>query len=207
MDPVYLDYNATTPVDPGVLKAMLPYLREEFGNPSSAHALGRRAHEAVEWARGEVAALIGASPDEIVFTGGGTEASNMAIRGAATMNPDRRAVVTTNIEHPATEACCALLERAGHAVRRVAAKADGLIDPAAMKAAIRNDTALVTIIHAQNEIGTLLPVAEVSRIAHASGALVHADAAQSIGKVPVSVDALGVDLLSIAGSRRSVSDR
>ena len=113
LQPIYLDNNATTPIDPQVLEAMLPYLRERFGNPSSAHALGEPAHDAVERARVEVAALIGAAADEIVFTSGGTEASNMAIRGAATMNPARRAVVTTNIEHPATDACCALLERAG----------------------------------------------------------------------------------------------
>lgn len=201
MQPIYLDNNATTPIDPGVLKAMLPYLHNNFGNPSSAHALGQRAHKAVEWARGEVAALIGAFPDEIVFTSGGTEASNMAIRGAAAMDPARQAIVTSNIEHPATDACCALLERAGHPVRRLVAKTDGLVDAADASALIGADTALVTIIHAQNEIGTLQPVAEIARQAHAAGALVHADAAQSIGKVPVNVDALGVDLLSIAGHK------
>lgn len=199
MQPIYLDYNATTPVDPGVLRAMLPYLHAQFGNPSSAHELGRRAHEAVEWARSEVAALIDAFPDEIVFTGGGTEASNMAIRGAAAINSKRKIIVTTNIEHPATESCCELLESNGHPVRRVAAQADGRVDPSAMKKAIRKDTALVTVIHAQNEIGTIQPVAEIAR--HAQGALVHADAAQSIGKVPVTVRELGVDLLSIAGHK------
>src|SRR6476660_5087309 len=201
MQPIYLDYNATTPVDPAVVDAMLPYLRAEFGNPSSAHALGRRAHDAIEKARNEVATLIGASPDEIIFTSGGTEASNIAIRGGATTRPRRRTVVTTNIEHPATDACCALLKRGGHPVRRVATQPDGRIDPAAAKAAVRKDTALVTIIHAQNEIGTLQPVAEVARHARAVGALVHADAAQSIGKVAVDVDALGVDMLSIAGHK------
>jgi len=201
MQPIYLDYNATTPIDPAVLKAMLPYLHGQFGNPSSAHALGRRARDAVEWARSEVASLIGAFPDEIVFTSGGTEATNLAIRGGAAMNPKRRAVVTTNIEHPATEACCALLERAGHPVRRIAADADGCVDPAAMKKAMRKDTGLVTIIHAQNEIGTLQPVTEVARHAQDAGALVHADAAQSTGKIPVDVDELGVDLLSIAGHK------
>jgi len=201
MQQIYLDYNATTPVDPDVVDAMLPYLRAEFGNPSSAHALGRRAHDAIEKARNEVAALIGASPDEIIFTSGGTEASNIAIRGGGTTRPRRRAVVTTNIEHPATDACCALLKRGGHPVRRVATKPDGRIDPAAAKAAVRKDTALVTIIQAQNEIGTLQPVAEVARHARAVGALVHADAAQSIGKVAVDVDALGVDMLSIAGHK------
>lgn len=201
MQPIYLDYNATTPVEPNVLKAMLPYLHKEFGNPSSAHSLGRRAHEAVEWARSEVATLIGAFPDEIIFTGGGTEASNMAIRGAAALNPRRKTVVTTNIEHPATDACCKLLESNAHPVRRVAAQADGRVDPAAMKKAIRKDTALVSVIHAQNEIGTLQPVAEIAQLARGAGALVHADAAQSLGKVPLCVDELGVDLLSIAGHK------
>jgi len=201
MQPVYLDYNATTPVDPGVLKAMLPYLHTQFGNPSSAHELGRRARDAVEWARSEVASLIGAFADEIVFTSGGTEASNIAIRGGASINPRRCAVVTTNVEHPATDACCTLLKREGHPVRRVAVDADGCVDPAAAKKAMLKDTALVTIIHAQNEIGTLQPVAEVARHAQTAGALIHADAAQSIGKIPVDVDELGVDLLSIAGHK------
>lgn len=201
LQPIYLDNNATTPIDPQVLEAMLPYLRERFGNPSSAHALGEPAHDAVERARVEVAALIGAAADEIVFTSGGTEASNMAIRGAATVNPALRAVVTTNIEHPATDACCALLERAGHPIRRLAAKADGRVDAADASALIGTDTALVTIIHAQNEIGTLQPVADIARQAHAAGALVHVDVAQSLGKIPVDVDALGADLLSIAAHK------
>ena len=201
MQPIYLDYNATTPIDPGVLKAMLPYLHAQFGNPSSAHVLGRRARDAVEWARSEVASLVGAFPDEIIFTSGGTEASNLAIRGGVSINRRRRAIATTNIEHPATEACCALLEGADHPVRRVAVDADGCIDAAAMKKAIRKDTGLVTIIHAQNEIGTLQPVAEVAGHAQNAGALIHADAAQSIGKIPVDVDDLGVDLLSIAGHK------
>ena len=122
MSPIYLDYNATTPVDAAVLDAMLPYLRGEFGNPSSAHGLGSRAHDAVEAARAEVAALIGAAPDEIVFTSGGTEASNIAIRGAVRIDDARRGVVTSTIEHPATEACCAFLEAEGHKVTRVPAK-------------------------------------------------------------------------------------
>ena len=199
--PIYLDYNATTPVDAAVLDAMLPYLRGEFGNPSSAHGLGGRAHDAVEAARAEVAALIGAAPDEIVFTSGGTEASNIAIRGAVRIDAARRDVVTSTIEHPATEACCAFLEGEAHKVTRVAAAANGLIDPARVAAAIDDATALVTIIHAQNEIGTIQPIADIAAAARRHGALVHVDAAQSVGKIAVNVGELGADLLSIAGHK------
>jgi cysteine desulfurase len=201
MQPIYLDHNATTPLDPDVLRAMLPFLHEEFGNPSSAHALGRRARDAIEDARAEVAALIGAHPGEIVFTSGGTEASNIAIRGAAAIDGKRPTIVTTTIEHPATEACCALLERGGHAMRRVPPRPDGLMDPERVREVIDGNTALVTVIHAQNEIGTVQPVAEIAAAAKAQGALVHADAAQSVGKVPVRVNELDVDLLSIAGHK------
>ncbi len=201
MTPVYLDYNGTTPVDPAVLKAMLPYLQGEYGNPSSIHALGVRAHDAVEAARAEVAALIGAAPDEIIFTSGGTEASNMAIRGAVRIDAKRRDIVTSAIEHPATEACCAFLQAEKPKVARVTPGPDGLIDLARMAAAIDDKTALVTIIHAQNEIGTIQPVAEIAAAAKRHGALTHADAAQSVGKIPVDVKALGVDFLSIAGHK------
>jgi len=201
MTPIYFDYNATTPVDPAVLEAMLPYLQGEFGNPSSAHGLGNRAHDAIESARAEVATLIGAAPDEIIFTSGGTEASNFAIRGAARIDEKRRDVVTSTIEHPATEACCAYLEGEGHKVTRVPAQADGLIDPARVAAAIDNKTGLVTIIHAQNEIGTIQPIAEIAAAARCRGALVHVDSAQSVGKIAVDVEELGADLLSIAGHK------
>lgn len=201
MTDIYLDHNATTPVDPAVLDAMLPFLCEAYGNPSSAYPLGRRARDAVETARAEVAALIGAQPDEIVFVSGGTEASNTAIRGAAVARTGRRGVVTTAIEHPATEECCRLLERVGHPVRRVAPEPDGRVAAEEMGAALDDATALVTVIHAQNEIGTLQPVGAIARAARPRGVLVHADAAQSLGKVPVDVDALGVDLLTIAGHK------
>jgi len=199
--PIYLDYNATTPVDAGVLDAMLPFLRGEFGNPSSAHALGGSARDAVEAARADVAALIGARPDEIVFTGGGTEASNIAIRGAVRIDAARRDIVTSTIEHPATEACCAFLQAGRHKVTRVAAAGNGLLDPARVAAAIDGKTALATIIHAQNEIGTIQPIGEIAAAAKRDGALVHVDAAQSVGKIPVNVDELGADLLSIAGHK------
>jgi cysteine desulfurase len=201
MSPIYLDYNATTPVDAAVLDAMLPYLRGEFGNPSSAHGLGNRAHDAVEAARAEVAALIGATSDEIIFTSGGTEASNIAIRGAVRMDDRRRDIVTSTIEHPATEACCVFLEAEKYKVTRVVAETNGVIDPARVAAAIHNKTALVTIIHAQNEIGTIQPIAEIAAAARRSGALVHVDAAQSVGKIAVDVEELGADLLSIAGHK------
>jgi cysteine desulfurase len=199
--PIYLDYNATTPVDPAVLDAMLPFLRSEFGNPSSAHGLGSRAHDAVEAARAEVAALIGAAPDEIVFTSGGTEASNIAIRGAVRIDDRRRDVVTSTIEHPATEACCAFLEAEKHKITRVPAETSGLIDAGRVAAAIGNTTALVTIIHAQNEIGTIQPIAEIAAAVRRRGALIHVDAAQSVGKIAVDVKELGADLLSIAGHK------
>jgi cysteine desulfurase len=201
MRSVYLDHNATTPIDDDVFTAMVPFLRDEFGNPSSAHALGKRAHDAVEQARSQVAALIGARPDEIIFTSGGTEASNIAIRGAAVVDPSRPAVVTTAIEHPATDACCALLEGRGHPVARIRPLPEGIVDADEVAAAIGRRTAIVTIIHAQNETGTIQPVAQIARIARRRGALVHADAAQSLGKIPLTVDELGVDLLSIAGHK------
>jgi cysteine desulfurase len=201
MRPIYLDYNATTPVDPQVLDAMLPFLREEYGNPSSSYPLGRRARDAIEKARAEVAALIGAEPGEIVFTGGGTEASNIAIRSGAKAVSGRNAVVTTTIEHPATDACCAVLANEGFDIRRVGPDASAIVAPGDFEPLIDANTALVTVIHAQNEIGTMQPVAEIARLAGKAGALMHADAAQSVGKVPVDVRAMGVDLLSIAGHK------
>lgn len=196
---IYLDHNATTPVATEVLDAMLPWLGPEFGNPSSESPPGRRARAAVEAARAEVAALIGAEADEVFFTGGGTEASNIAIRGV----PLRAGsvIVTSAIEHPATEACCTLLEAGGRRVRRVTPCGDGAIRVEDAAAAIDREVGLVTLIHAQNETGTIQPVAAVAALARKAGAVMHADAAQSLGKVPVDVRALGVDLLSVAGHK------
>nr|HRQ80823.1 aminotransferase class V-fold PLP-dependent enzyme [Azospirillaceae bacterium] len=199
---VYLDHNATTPVDPAVFAAMTPYLGAEFGNPSSLYPLGRRARTAVETAREQVAALIGAAPDEVIFTSGGTESSNYAIRGAAALAaPERRKIVLTTVEHPATANPCRRLAEKGFTLARLAVGADGRADPAAAQTLIDRTTALATIIHAQNEVGTLQPVAEIAAAARNGGALIHADAAQSLGKVPVNVEALGVDLLTVAGHK------
>lgn len=201
MAQIYLDYNATTPVDPEVLDAMLPFLQGEFGNPSSSYPLGKRAREAIDRARASVASLIEAAPEEIIFTGGATEASNLAIRGAVGLGHGRSTIVTSNIEHPATAACCDLLERSGCAVRRVSAQPNGIVSSDDVASAIDEQMAVVTIIHAQNEIGTIQPVADIAREAKRRGALVHTDAAQSVGKIPVSVEELGVDLLTIAGHK------
>ena len=201
MRPIYLDHNATTPLLPEVLDAMLPYLREHFGNPSSGHAYGREAHAAIDRARARVAALIGADDDEIVFTSGGTEANNLAIRGATTARPERRHVVTTAIEHPATARPCAWLEGQGWRVDRLGVDADGRVRPDDARAALRGAPALLTVIHAHNETGVIQPVEDLAALAREAGALVHTDAAQSLGKVALAVTSLGVDLLSIAGHK------
>ncbi len=200
-DVVYLDHNATTPVAPEVLDAMLPYLREQFGNPSSTHPLGQRAAAAVAHARAQVAALIGAPPEAIVFTSGGTEANNLAIRGAATANPQRRRIVATNVEHPATTAPLAHLAQRGWTVTHIPATPAGAIRADDAVAAIGPDVSLVSVMLAQNETGALQPVAELAATTREHGAVLHTDAAQAIGKVDVNIDALGVDLLSIAGHK------
>jgi cysteine desulfurase len=198
---IYLDYNATTPVLPEVVDAMLPYLRDHFGNPSSSHALGRAARAAVETAREQVAALLGCDADEVVFTSGGTESNNLAIRGVTQGLPDRRHVVTSLIEHPAAAAPCAWLERHGWRITRAGVDAHGRIRLEELVDAIDTETALVTVMHANNETGVLQPVVALADAAHAAGAALHTDAAQSVGKVPVSVRELRVDLLSVAGHK------
>lgn len=201
-EPIYLDHNGTTPVDPEVLDAMLPFLRHEFGNPSSATPWGRRARSAVDEARAEVARLINAEPDEIIFTSGGTEASNHAIRGfAERAAKGRRRIVTSTVEHPATEVPCRRLAETGFEVVRVAVSGSGLVDIAAATAAIGPTTALVTVIHAQNETGVLEPVGALAQAAAEAEAPIHVDASQSLGKVPVDVAAWGIDAMTVAGHK------
>ncbi|MCY0999759.1 cysteine desulfurase family protein [Myxococcus sp. MISCRS1] len=202
--PLYLDHNATTPVDPEVVDAMLPYLREHFGNPSSGHAYGRRAHAALEEARRKVAALIGARPDEVLFTSGGTEANNLAIRGTAEARADRRHLLTSVIEHPATKLPCDALEWRGWRVTWLPVDAQGRVrveDAREALDAAGGETALVSLMHSNNETGVLQPVADLAALARRHGASVHTDAAQSVGKVPVDVTALGVDLLTLVGHK------
>jgi cysteine desulfurase len=199
--PIYLDHNATTPILPEVVDAMLPFLREHFGNPSSSHVYGRRAQEAVARARRQVADLLRADADEVIFTCGGTEANNLAIRGTVAKRSERRHVVTTAIEHPATEQTCAWLAAEGVRVTRVGVDGDGRARIQEARAAIDADTAIVTVMHSNNETGVLQPVAEITGFAHEHGAALHTDAAQSAGKVPLNVRELGVDLLSLAGHK------
>jgi cysteine desulfurase len=217
MRPIYLDYNATTPLDPAVLDAMLPYLQRDFGNPSSTHAYGKAAHDAVEEARREVAALLGAQPDEIVFTSGGSEASNHAIKGvvfqrvshglldAALRGLWQRSakahLVISAIEHPATANPCAFLRRLGCQITVVPVDRHGLVDPDDVRKAIARPTTLVSIMHSNNEVGTLQPLREIGTICKERGVLLHTDAAQSPGKVTLRVEDLGVGLLSIAGHK------
>jgi len=181
---------------------MLPFLREHFGNPSSSHVYGHRAQEAVERARGQVAELLGCQPDEVLFTSGGTEANNLAIRGAAeAVGTQRRHVVTSVIEHPATARPCAWLEEQGFELARVPVSSSGQVLADELRSSVRGDTAIVTIMLANNETGTIMPLAAIAAAAHAQGALVHTDAAQAVGKIRVRVDELGVDLLSVAGHK------
>jgi cysteine desulfurase len=200
-DPIYLDHNATTPLLPEVVDAMLPYLRQHFGNPSSSHVYGWRAHAAIENARTQVASLLGCTTDELVFTSGGTEANNLAIRGVAEAALARRHIITSTIEHPATSAPCAWLGERGWRVDRIDVDGTGRLVVEKLRDRMLRETALVTVMHANNETGVLQPIAEIASIAHARGAIVHTDAAQSVGKVPVRVDVLGVDLLTVAGHK------
>jgi cysteine desulfurase len=201
--PVYLDYHATTPVDPRVLEAMLPYFTEEFGNPASRqHAFGWHADEAVSRARGEVASLIGATAAELVFTSGATESNNLAIKGAASACRERgNHVITVATEHKSVLDSFKRLEREGWRVTWLGVDRDGFIRLDELKAAVTDQTVLVSVMAANNEIGVLQPLAEIGAIAGAAGALLHTDAAQAAGKVPLDVNAMGIDLLSLTGHK------
>jgi cysteine desulfurase len=202
---IYLDHSATTPLDPEVVEAMLPFYREDFANPSSLHAAGRRVRKAVEAARDQAAALIGAGPGEILFTSGASESNNLAIMGVATADDSHlnggKHIITSTIEHPAVLGPCAYLEELGYRVTRVGVDRSGRVDPEEVAAAITDDTLLITIMMANNETGTLQPIREIGARARARGVTFHCDAVQAVAKVPVDVAELNVDLLSFTGHK------
>jgi cysteine desulfurase len=202
MNGIYLDYNGTTPIDPRVASAMRPLLEDMQGNPSSAHAAGQLAREVIERARGQIASLLGAFPDEIIFTSGGTEADNLALKGVFYANRHRGShIVTTAVEHPAVLGSARFLEQLGAHVTIVGVDRYGRVDPADIERAITAETILVSVMQANNEVGSIQPIADISRVAHDRGVLVHSDAAQAIGKIPCRVGMLGVDLLTVAGHK------
>ena len=192
---IYLDYNATTPVAPSVQDAMLPFLSEHYGNPSSNHLLGRAAAEAIEDARGHVAALMNADRDEILFTGCGTESNNLALWGIMTRDapPFRGHLVVSRFEHPSVAEPAKYLERLGFEVSYVPCSPHGVVEPKTVRAALRPDTKLVSIMHANNEIGTIQPLREITKLCHERQVHVHTDAAQTAGKIPIDVEKLEVD--------------
>ena len=202
MRPIYLDYNATTPHDPEVIAAMRPYLEEHFGNPSSAHGYGLQAREAVAQARAQVAALLGCQSDEIVFTSGGTEANNYALKGLAfARRRQGNHLITTQIEHPAVTEVCAFLQEQGFSVSYVPVDETGLVSVEDVEKALTPQTILISVMHANNEVGTIQPLEQLSQVARARGIVLHTDAAQSAGKIATDVNRLGVDLLSLAGHK------
>lgn len=199
---IYLDYNASTPIDPAVVAAMHPFLADHYGNPSSGHWASIEAKAALDTARSQVAALLGCHNDEIVFTSGGSEANNLALKGVFFALRDKGDhIITTQIEHPATIEPCRFLERLGARVTYLPVDGTGRVDPDDLRRAIMPRTILVSIMHANNEVGTIQPIADCARIARNHDVFFHTDAAQSIGKIPTNVDDLGVDLLSVAGHK------
>ncbi|MBC8352850.1 MAG: cysteine desulfurase [Planctomycetes bacterium] len=203
MRQIYLDYNATTPIAPSVQEAMLPFLTEHYGNPSSSHSLGRACHEAIEDSRDRVASLLGADRDEIVFTGGGTESNNIALKGIMMARAPvfEGHLVISAIEHPSIAEPAKYLEKLGCRVSVVGCNRHGVVEPEAVAAVLTSDTKLVSILHANNEIGTIQPLKEISELCRSRNILFHTDAAQSIGKIRTYVEELGVDMLTIAGHK------
>ncbi len=200
--PIYLDYNATTPHDPEVIGAMQPFLVENFGNPSSSYWYGVQTKEAVETARGHAASLLNCNPSEIVFTSGGTESNNYAIKGAAFNNHHKgNHIITTQIEHPSVLEVCKFLKTNGFEISYLPVDEYGIVSVTDVEKAITPKTILITVMHANNEVGSIQPIEEISTLAREKGILMHTDAAQSIGKIPADVQRLGVDLLSIAGHK------
>ncbi len=199
---IYMDHNATTPLDPRALAAMMPYLTEHFGNASStSHAYGLRAAAAVDRARGQVARLIGAGQAEIVFTSGATESDNTAIKGVAWAAGRGRHIITTSIEHRAVLESCRFLEGQGFEVTRLPVDSEAMVDPADVKKALREDTILISVMHANSEVGTIQPVEEIGAIAREAGVPFHVDATQTVGRLPVPVDAIGADLLACSAHK------
>ena len=197
-----MDHSATTPVAPEVLQAMLPYLSDKFGNASSLHSFGQEAKEALEESREKVAKLLAANPEEIIFTSGGTESDNLALKGIARRNRDKgKHIITTSVEHPAILETCKKLEKEGFAVTYLPVTSEGLVDLAALEAAIRPDTILISVMHANNEVGTIQPLEEIGRLATEKDIYLHTDAVQSVGKIPTDVNALGVDSLSLSAHK------
>ena len=202
MKPIYLDYNATTPIDPEVAEAMSPYIFERFGNPSSSHWYGLQTKKAVEKARDQVANLLHCNPDEVVFTGGGSESNNYAIKGAAFANRRKgNHLITSSIEHPAVIEVCKYLAEKDFQATYLPVDHFAQVDPRTVEKSITSRTVLISIMHANNEVGTIQPIAEIATIAKDHGIVFHTDAAQSVGKIPTRVDHLGVDLLTIAGHK------
>ncbi|MFO7688833.1 MAG: cysteine desulfurase family protein [Desulfobacterales bacterium] len=200
--PIYLDYNGTTPHAPEVVAAMRPFLEVEFGNPSSSHWYGIAPKRAVESARRQVAGILNCRPEELFFTSGGTESNNHAIRGTArALRTKGNHIITSAFEHPAVLEVCRYLAQDGFETTYLPVSAYGLVDPVEVAKAIRPTTVLITIMHANNEVGTIQPIGEIARIAKQHGIVMHTDAAQSVGKIPVDVQDLGVDLLSVAGHK------
>jgi cysteine desulfurase len=199
---IYLDHAATTPCDPAVVEAMLPWHAEQFGNPSTVYSLGLTASAALEQSRETVAHILGAEPDEIYFTSGGTESDNWAVQGAADIQRNKgRHIVTSSIEHHAVLETVEFLEKRGYEVTRVPVDKIGLVDPGDIKKALRADTVVVSVMHANNEIGTIQPLAEIATLTQEAGVPFHTDAVQTVGKMPLDVKALGIDMLSASGHK------